>query len=145
MYVCMCVCMDGCLCVCACICVYICTSACMIMCYECMCTQWTCVNVSSAREAIAVMDFLCQNYGYESTGESFGVGDATEGDISHELHDWGRLTIHLLLLESSKFVASFSPIMVVVLFVVLFVVVIVAFEVPFIRGVCPVLGHNTAI
>jgi dipeptidase len=40
---------------------------------------WTTLERSkTAREAIATMDALCSAYGYESNGESFGVGDATE-------------------------------------------------------------------
>lgn len=35
-------------------------------------------RAKTAREAIQVMDYLCQKYGYESSGESFGVGDPTE-------------------------------------------------------------------
>ena len=40
---------------------------------------WTTLTrARTAREAISVMDFLCTSYGYESEGESFGVGDPTE-------------------------------------------------------------------
>lgn len=40
---------------------------------------WTTLQRSkTAREAITIMDFLCQNYGYASSGESFGVGDSNE-------------------------------------------------------------------
>lgn len=35
-------------------------------------------RAKTAREAIQVMDNLCQTYGYESNGESFGVGNSTE-------------------------------------------------------------------
>ena len=35
-------------------------------------------RASSAREAISIMDKLCQTYGYESNGESFGVADGDE-------------------------------------------------------------------
>lgn len=38
----------------------------------------TLTRASSAREAIQVMDELTQLYGYESSGESFGIGDADE-------------------------------------------------------------------
>ncbi len=41
--------------------------------------MWTTLSrAKTAREAISVMDFLVQTYGYESSGESFGVGDPTE-------------------------------------------------------------------
>ena len=40
---------------------------------------WTTLERSkTAREAIATMDALCTEFGYESNGESFGVGDSTE-------------------------------------------------------------------
>ena len=40
---------------------------------------WTTLERSrTAREAIATMDALCTQFGYESNGESFGVGDSTE-------------------------------------------------------------------
>ena len=40
---------------------------------------WTTLERSkSAREAIQTMDALCTAYGYESNGESFGVGDSKE-------------------------------------------------------------------
>jgi hypothetical protein len=35
-------------------------------------------RATSARGAIAIMDALCQEYGYESSGESFGVADGDE-------------------------------------------------------------------
>lgn len=38
----------------------------------------TLTRARTAREAIQVMDELCRLYGYESNGESFGVGDAAE-------------------------------------------------------------------
>lgn len=41
--------------------------------------MWTTLSrAKSAREAIAIMDALCSAYGYESQGESFGVGDGDE-------------------------------------------------------------------
>ncbi len=40
---------------------------------------WTTLQrARTAREAIAVMDALCSAYGYESSGESFGVADGDE-------------------------------------------------------------------
>lgn len=40
---------------------------------------WTTLSrATSARDAIRVMDELTQNYGYESNGESYGVGDSDE-------------------------------------------------------------------
>jgi len=40
---------------------------------------WTTLERSkTAREAIATMDALCTEFGYESNGESFGVGDSSE-------------------------------------------------------------------
>jgi len=38
----------------------------------------TLTRAKTAREAISVMANLCDLYGYESNGESFGVGDGTE-------------------------------------------------------------------
>jgi dipeptidase len=40
---------------------------------------WTTLSrATSARDAIRIMDELTQSYGYESSGESFGVGDSDE-------------------------------------------------------------------
>jgi len=40
---------------------------------------WTTLQrASTAREAISIMDNLTQTYGYESNGESYGVGDGSE-------------------------------------------------------------------
>ena len=40
---------------------------------------WTTLSrATSARDAIRVMDELTQLYGYESSGESYGVGDSDE-------------------------------------------------------------------
>ncbi len=42
-------------------------------------TVWTTLSrAATAREAIAIMDNLTQTYGYESDGESYGVGDSEE-------------------------------------------------------------------